>query len=147
MSSTAGYGFRVQLKEFLTKNKAGKAVLSLPDAAKTLAPTPIPQTDSLLAVATLQGRLLIFPAQELPELAKGKGNKLINIPAADLVSGQDAVVAVVALNPNGELKILSGKRYLTLKSTDIAVYLSSRAKRGTLLPRGFQKVDTLEEVI
>ncbi|WP_347987025.1 DNA topoisomerase IV subunit A [Methylomonas sp. AM2-LC] len=147
MSSTAGYGFRVQLKEFLTKNKAGKAVLSLPDSAKSLPPIPIPQADSLLAVVTLQGRLLIFPAQELPELAKGKGNKLINIPAADLASGQDAVTAVIAFSPTGELKIVSGKRYLTLKTADISVYLGSRAKRGTLLPRGFQKVDALEEVI
>jgi len=93
---------------------------------------------------TLQGRLLIFPAVELPELAKGKGNKLLQIPGADLVSGQDALLAVVALTPNSELKILSGKRHLTLKAVDIAQYSGSRAHRGTLLPRGFQKVDGLE---
>lgn len=144
MASTAGYGFLVQLKELQSKNKAGKAVLSVPEGAKVLSPAPIPNAESLLAVASLQGRLLIFPASELPELAKGKGNKLIQIPGADIVSGKDAVAAVVALTANCELKILSGKRHLTLKAGDIAQYSGSRAHRGSMLPRGFQKVDGLE---
>lgn len=144
MASNAGYGFRVQLKELISKNKAGKALLSLPQAAKVMSPTPIPNADDLLAVATLQGRLLIFAAQDLPELAKGKGNKLIQIPSADIISGKDAVVAVTALSPGGELKILSGKRFVTLKGADIEQYSGQRANRGSALPRGFQKVDGLE---
>jgi topoisomerase-4 subunit A len=146
MLSSAGYGFRVQLKELHSKNKAGKAALSLPQAGEVLAPAPIAHADDLLAVVTLQGRLLIFPAQELPELAKGKGNKLIQIPSGDLVSGKDKVVAVVALAASDELKILSGKRHLTLKAMDIQQYTGNRANRGTALPRGFQKVDGVEAV-
>jgi len=146
MASNAGYGFRVQLKELISKNKAGKALLSLPQAAKVMPPTPIPNADDLLAVATLQGRLLIFAAQDLPELAKGKGNKLIQIPSADIVSGKDAVVAVTALSPGAELKILSGKRHVTLKGADIEQYSGHRANRGSALPRGFQKVEGLESV-
>ena len=144
MASNAGYGFRVQFKELISKNKAGKAVLSLPQGAKVLTPTPIPHADDSLAVATLQGRLLIFPAQDLPELNKGKGNKLIQIPSGDLVSGKDAVVAVTALAAGGELKILSGKRHVTLKGVNIEQYSGHRANRGSALPRGFQKVDGLE---
>jgi topoisomerase-4 subunit A len=144
MSSNAGYGFRVQLKELFSKNKAGKAVLSLPQGAKVMTPTLIPQDADLLAVATLQGRLLIFAAQDLPELAKGKGNKLIQIPGADIASGKDAVVAITALTAGGELKILSGKRHVTLKGADIEQYTGHRANRGNALPRGFQKVDGLE---
>jgi len=144
ISSTAGYGFRVQLKELQTKNKAGKALLSLPEGAKTMLPAPISNPDDMLAVATIQGRLLIFSAWDLPELAKGKGNKLIQISGADIVSGKDAVAAVVALTAKSELKIISGKRHLTLKAPDIAQYTGNRANRGTLLPRGFQKVDGLE---
>jgi topoisomerase IV subunit A len=144
MSSNAGYGFRVQLKELLSKNKAGKALLSLPTGAKVMTPAPIPSADDLLAVATLQGRLLIFPAHDLPELAKGKGNKLIQIPSGDIVSGKDAVVAVTALTAGSELKILSGKRFVTLKAMDIEHYTGNRANRGNALPRGFQKVDGLE---
>jgi topoisomerase-4 subunit A len=144
MASSAGYGFRVQMKELYTKNKAGKAVLSLPAGAKVVRPTPMPRADDLLAVATLQGRLQIFPARDLPELNKGKGNKLIQIPAADVESGCDCVVAISALPPGGELKILSGKRHVTLKGVDIAQYSGNRANRGTALPRGFQRVDALE---
>ena len=146
MCSNAGYGFRVPLKELYSKNKAGKAVLTVPDKARVLTPTSIPTGSELLAVVTLQGRLLIFPVFELPELAKGKGNKLIQIPGADLVAGKDAVIAVSALSATSELKILSGKRFASLKGSDLQAYVGGRAQRGTLLPRGFQKVDGLEVV-
>ncbi|NOR71453.1 MAG: DNA topoisomerase IV subunit A, partial [Methylomarinum sp.] len=89
--SNAGYGFRVQLKDLQSKNKAGKAAITLPKGSKVLAPVAIGNDTDLVAVATLQGRLLIFPVQELPALTKGKGNKLIQIPTADLSSGADAV--------------------------------------------------------
>jgi topoisomerase-4 subunit A len=90
--------------------------------------------------------LLIFPAQDLPELAKGKGNKLINIPGADLLANKDSLLAVTALAVDSELKIISGKRPLTLKAADLQNYMGSRAQRGSLLPRGFQKVDGMEGV-
>lgn len=143
MASNAGYGFRVQLKELYSKNKAGKAVLALPDGSKALAPCPIPGDGERLAVVTLQGRLLIFALSDLPELAKGKGNKMIQIAASDLAAGKDAVVATAVLRAGDDLKILSGKRYLTLKDGDIPHYLGNRGNRGTLLPRGFQKVEGL----
>ena len=144
MYSTAGYGFRVKLDELGSKNKAGKAVLSVPDTGKVLPPVTINGPEDKLAVVTLQGRLLVFPAADLPELAKGKGNKLIQIPSADLSSGRDAVIAVAALSAGDELKVLSGKRHLTLKTTDIEQYSGQRAQRGSLLPRGFQKIEGLE---
>ncbi|MGZ8190562.1 MAG: DNA topoisomerase IV subunit A [Methylococcaceae bacterium] len=144
LASSAGYGFRVQLKELLSKNKAGKLLITLPDGANVLKPAPINSDSDLLAVATLQGRLLIFPVIELPALARGKGNKLIQMTTADLVAGKDYVVAMVAIAENGQLKVLSGKRILTLKSVDIVQYSGGRAKRGLSLPRGFQRVDGLE---
>ncbi len=142
--SNAGYGFRVQLKDLQTKNKAGKAVISLPAGAKALQPLAITDSSDLVAVVTLQGRLLIFPVQELPALSKGKGNKLIQIPAADFSSAKDAVISASVFATEGNLKILSGKRHLTLKANDIEVYSGTRAKRGSLLPRGFQRVDRIE---
>ena len=144
LASHFGYGFRVQLKELLSKNKAGKLLITLPDGAKVLKPALIRSETDSLAVVTLQGRLLIFPVAELPALAKGKGNKLIQIPTADLTTGKDYVVAAVALPENGSLKIIAGKRQLTLKGADIEHYSGSRAKRGSALPRGFQRVDGLE---
>lgn len=144
LASSFGYGFRVQIKEFLTKNKAGKTVISLSESAKVLKPVAVHNDSDKLAVVTLQGRLLIFPVQELPELAKGKGIKLIQIPQVDLASGKDSVIAVVSLAENNALQVLSGKRILTLKAMDIEHYSGNRANRGTALPRGFQRVDGLD---
>ncbi|WP_349431403.1 DNA topoisomerase IV subunit A [Methylomarinum sp. Ch1-1] len=143
MVSSAGYGFRVQLQDLYSKNKAGKALITLPSGATVIEPAPIRQDSDLLAVVTQQGRLLIFPVQELPALSKGKGNKLIQIPPKDFSSGKDAVISVIAFPFDGDLKVLSGKRHLTLKNIDIEHYSAARAKRGAALPRGFQRVDRL----
>lgn len=143
VASHLGYGFRVQLKELLTKNKAGKTLITLADNAKLLKPSPVQNDADSLAVATLQGRLLIFPVHELPALARGKGNKLIQMAAADLATGKDCLVAAIVMPVQSPLKVLSGKQFLTLKAADIAQYSSSRGKRGHSLPRGFQRVDGL----
>ena len=144
LASHYGYGFRVQLKELSSKNKAGKLLITLPPGAKVLKPAPIHDESDLMAVVTLQGRLLIFPVADLPALARGKGNKLIQIPSGDLLSEKDYVVAVLSTPENSSLKVVSGKRFLTLKTVDIEHYTSSRAKRGLALPRGFQRVEGLE---
>lgn len=141
--SHIGYGFRVQLQELATKNKAGKTVITLSEGAKLLKPAYLQNPEDLLAVVTLQGRLLIFPASDLPALSKGKGNKLIQFTSAELAAGKDGIVAVVALTAQSQLKVLSGKRFLTLKTADIAHYSSTRGKRGLHLPKGFQRVDGL----
>jgi topoisomerase IV subunit A len=143
MASSAGYGFRVLLEELAVKNKAGKGLISLPDKSTVVKPAPISNQSDLLAVVTLQGRLLIFPVVELPELTKGKGNKIIQIPTKDLSTDKDRVVAMVAIPVNGQLVVLSGKRQLTLKANDIAHYSGNRANRGLYLPKGFQRVDSL----
>jgi topoisomerase-4 subunit A len=142
--SNAGYGFRVQVKELVCKSKAGKSLITLPIGSKVVKPALIANETDLLAVVTLQGRLLLFPVLDLPKLAKGKGNKLIQIPSKDLQSGKDYVVSVVALPLNSSLVIVAGKRQLTLKSNDIAHYSGNRANRGLHLPKGFQKVDNLQ---
>ena len=144
LASHFGYGFRVQLKELSSKNKAGKLLITLPTGAKVLKPVPVRNESDLLAVVTLQGRLLVFPVADLPALARGKGNKLIQIPPADLAEETDCVVAVLSIPEQSPLKVVSGKRFLTLKTADIEHYTGSRAKRGLHLPRGFQRVDGLE---
>jgi topoisomerase-4 subunit A len=143
LASSAGYGFRCKIEELFVKNKAGKALISLPDKSAVVRPALINNPTDLLAAATLQGRLLIFPVSDLPELAKGKGNKIIQIPGKDLAAGKDRLVSMVAIPVDGQLIILSGKRQLTLKVNDIAHYSGNRANRGLSLPKGFQKVDSL----
>jgi topoisomerase IV subunit A len=144
LASSHGYGFRVQLKELLTKNKAGKLLISLSEGAMLLKPVLLQSDTDLLAVATLQGRLLIFPTTELPALNKGKGNKLIQILVADLTDNTDYVLEIITVTENSYLKVCSGKQFVTLKTADIVHYSGSRAKRGLALPRGFQRVDSLE---
>ncbi|MFZ2451804.1 MAG: DNA topoisomerase IV subunit A [Methylovulum miyakonense] len=143
LASDFGLGFKVQLKELLTKNKAGKAVITLVDKARLLKPAFVQNDSDLLAVATLQGRLLIFPVADLPALARGKGNKLVQLTTSEMQSGKDRLVAALVLPVGSALKVVSGKQFLTLKPADIAQYSGKRANRGSHLPRGFQRVDGL----
>jgi len=142
-ASSYGYGFRVQLKELISKNKAGKVVITLPGKANVLHPALISNDTDLLAVATLQGRLLIFPVLELPALVKGKGNKFIQIPANDFQTDTDKVISTAVIARDGFLRVISGKRHVTLKAIDIEHYSGNRAKRGLALPRGFRRVDEI----
>ncbi|EDN66735.1 DNA topoisomerase IV, A subunit [Beggiatoa sp. PS] len=147
LASDAGYGFLINLEDLYTKNKAGKAILTLPPDAKILRPLPIaePETE-YYAVVTSAGYLSIVPVLELPRLPKGKGVKLLGIPAKSK-KDKESVVALTLLNP--EIDILTlyvGKRHLTLKERDIEAYTMERSRRGQKLPRGFQKVDRIEVI-
>jgi topoisomerase-4 subunit A len=145
VASSAGYGFVVRLEDLASRNRRGKAVLTLPKHASVLPPVPVedPEQDLLVAVTTA-GRMLAFPVAELPELARGKGNKIVSIPKGALESGEEALLAVVALGAGRELVVHAGQRYLRLKGTDLDLYRGERARRGTRLPRGFQRVDRVE---
>jgi topoisomerase-4 subunit A len=147
LASDAGYGFITLLQEFGSKNRAGKAMLTLPEHSKVLVPVRIANKDSdWLAVVTQQGRLLVLPVNEIPELNKGKGNKLIDIKGSELAKGEDRVVAMASLTEGQSLKIVAGKRFLTLQGSDLDHYKGPRARRGNHLPRGFQRVDGVEAI-
>lgn len=146
MSSNAGFGFIGPLAEMVTKNKAGKAVLSVPQGGSALPPFSLDEVElesGWVASVTDQGRLLVFPLKDLPELNRGKGNKLINIPTAAFKSGDERMIAVVALAEAQALVVHAGQRHLRLKHKDLENYIGERARRGRKLPRGFQKVDRL----
>lgn len=144
LASDAGYGFVVRFADLQAKNKAGKAVLTLPKGANVMPPAPVPSGDSLLvAAASNEGRLLIFPLAELPELARGKGNKIIGIPSARLQSREEWLVAVCVMSPTSTLQLTAGRQHLKLKPADFENYLGERGRRGNKLPKGFQKVSGL----
>lgn len=127
------------------KNKAGKALLTLPTGAKVLPPLPLSNREQdWLAAATSDGRLLLFRIAELPQLPKGKGNKLISIPADRVASREEYVTALAVLPEGANLVLQAGKRTLTLKGEDLAHYQGERGRRGNKLPRGFQRVDALQ---
>ncbi len=145
IASDAGYGFITKLDNLVSKNRAGKAVLSLPKGGKVLSPLAVHtvQSDEVVGI-TNEGRMLMFKIAELPELAKGKGNKIIGIPPNRVAERQEFVVAYAVLNAGQVLIIHSGKRYIRLARDDLEHYRSERGRRGNKLPRGFQKVDKVE---
>jgi len=147
LSSDFGYGFISTIGDLLSKKKAGKRSISLPANAKVMKVVGVDNFETqFVAVATNLGRLLVFPVSELPILSKGKGNKLIQIPSNDLKARREFVAGICVLNESQNLRIYSGKRHLTIKFKDLTNYLGTRARRGNLLPNGYQKVASIETI-
>lgn len=145
LASDAGYGFICTFSDLVAKNKAGKALITLPNNAKVLAPLEVKneQQDLLLAI-TNAGRMLIFPVSDLPQLSKGKGNKIINIAAAQSASREDLLVWLMFLQPQSSITLYFGKRKLKLNPEDLQKYRAERGRKGSSLPRGLQSIERIE---
>ena len=142
LASDAGYGFVAKLGDLQTKNRAGKAALTLPKGGRVLQPAAVASTDGAwVAAVSNEGRLLVFPLEDLPQLVRGKGNKIIGIPGARVQSREEFVVAVQVLSEADSLVVYAGKRHISLKFSELEHYKGERGRRGNKLPRGFQKVD------
>jgi topoisomerase IV subunit A len=146
LATDFGYGFVARFESLTGRNKAGKQIISLSDGAHVLAPqvSPDPARDRIVVVTT-EGHLLMFSVAELPELDKGKGNKLIEVPKARLTSGDERVAGIAVVGEGkGEVTLYAGQRKLTLKWADLVEYGGNRATRGGLLPRGLRRVERIE---
>ncbi len=144
VASDAGYGFVVKGEDLQAKNKAGKALLSLPSGAKVIAPRPVADREQdWLAAVSSEGRLLVFKVSDLPQLGKGKGNKIIGIPGDRVASREEFVTDLAVIAEGSTLVLQAGKRTLSLKADDLDHYKGERGRRGNKLPRGFQRVDGL----
>ncbi|CAH6784799.1 DNA topoisomerase IV subunit A [Vibrio chagasii] len=145
VGSDAGYGFVCKGSDLLSKNKSGKALVNLPQSSEVMAPSPIADLESnqILAI-TNQGRMLLFPIKDLPQLSKGKGNKIINIPSAKAKEREEFVSHLMAIPENATLTIYAGKRKLGLKPADLENFRGERGRRGGLLPRGLQRVTRID---
>ncbi|MBT4520963.1 MAG: DNA topoisomerase IV subunit A [Halieaceae bacterium] len=145
MASDAGYGFVAKLGDLQTKNRSGKAAISLPKGGEVLQPAIITtQEGGWVAAVSNEGRLLVFPLADLPQMARGKGNKIIGIPSPRVQSRDEYVVAVKVLSQENVLVVNAGKRHLKLKFSELEYYRGERGRRGNKLPRGLQKVDGME---
>ncbi|GLX84321.1 DNA topoisomerase 4 subunit A [Thalassotalea loyana] len=145
LSSDAGYGFIGSFGEMVSRNKNGKALLSLPANAKVATPLKINNIDNdLVLTITTEGRMLVFPLKDLPVLSKGKGNKIINIPSARAKAREELVKLIQIIQPEQAITLHAGKRKLTLKASDVEHYRGERGRRGNKLPRGLQRVDRIE---
>jgi len=146
LASSAGYGFVVRVEDLLSRNRSGKAVLKVPKGAEVLDPARVgdpEDEDAIVVAASSEGRLLVFPLSELPELARGKGNKILGIPPARFKSGEEKMIAAIAAPSGAAILVNSGQRTMTLKPRDLEKYVGNRGRRGTLLPRGWRKVEAL----
>jgi topoisomerase-4 subunit A len=139
LASSAGYGFVVTLEQMYSRNKAGKVVLTVPKGARVVPAAPAGASGTRVAAVSGDGRLLIFPLDELPALARGKGNKIQGLPAkSDVV-----MTGVAVLADDDALQVISGQRQMTIKPKDLDHYAAARGRRGSALPRGWRKVDRI----
>ena len=145
VASDAGYGFVVKGEDLQAKNKAGKGLLSLPNGAKVMTPRPVANREQdWLAAVTTEGRLLVFKVSDLPQLGKGKGKKIIGVPGDRVASREEFVTDLAVIADGATLVLQAGKRTLSLKADDLEHYKGERGRRGSKLPRGFQRVDGLQ---
>ena len=146
LSSNFGYGFICKFEDMLSRAKAGKATVTLgKDGAELICPSKITKLETdLIAAVTSEGYLLIIHAKELPQLPRGKGNKIINIPSKKLKTGEEKVVSIISLAEGEKLMVHAGKKHKTIQGAEIVEYLGDRGKRGKLLPNGYRKVSRLE---
>jgi topoisomerase-4 subunit A len=145
LASDSGYGFVIKLADMYTRNKAGKATLSVPKGATVLPPVPVRslQDDWIVAVSS-EGYMLVIPLAELPQMSRGKGIKIINIPSARLKSREEFVAAIDCIQDGEKLTVFAGKKHKTMKAVEVDEFAGERGRRGRKLPRGYQKVDSLQ---
>jgi topoisomerase-4 subunit A len=139
VASSSGYGFVVKLEDLYTRNKAGKAAIKVRPEASVVPAARVEPNAKWLAAASSDGRLLVFSLEELPELPRGKGNKILGMPS----KGEERLAAIAVLGSEQALKIQSGDRVMTLSARDLEHYRANRGRRGMALPRGWRKVDRL----
>ena len=136
MASDAGYGFICKFEDLIARNKAGKALISLPENAKVIEPKTLANATALVVAMTSAGRMLIFPAKDLPALSKGKGNKIVTIPAANAKERGELLVRLLLISDQASLEFHSGKRKIVLKPEDLQKFRAERGRKGSTLPRG-----------
>ncbi len=136
MASDAGYGFICKFEDLIARNKAGKALISLPENAKVMEPKTLTNATALVVAMTSAGRMLIFPAKDLPALSKGKGNKIVTIPAVNAKERSELLVKLLLISDQASLEFHSGKRKIVLKPEDLQKFRAERGRKGSTLPRG-----------
>ena len=145
LASDAGYGFVTEISNMVTKNTKGKAMLTVSKESEPLSPVYVNDYETdLLAAITTEGYILVLPLKALPELPKGKGNKIIQVPPARLKKREEYVKLIEIIPQGASVKIHAGKQSVRFTPGNIAAFIGERGRRGKKLPRGFRKADRIE---
>jgi len=145
LSTDAGYGFIATLADLYSKNRSGKTIINVPQGARVLAPRLTGNSaNDLIAAISSEGKMLVFSLKDLPELAKGKGNKIMQIPSAKLKTREEWMAHSIVIPEGNNLLVYAGKRHMVIKFKELEHYLGERGQRGLKLPQGLQKVDRVE---
>ncbi len=145
LASDAGYGFVTKLEDTITRNKAGKSTLSVPKGCGVLPPVRVRSLkDDWIVAVTSEGYTLVIALEEVPQMSRGKGNKIINVPSARLKTREEYVVAIDCIQDGEKLTVYAGKKHKTMKADEVDEFAGERGRRGRKLPRGYQKVDRIE---
>ncbi|MGH8427373.1 MAG: DNA topoisomerase IV subunit A [Gammaproteobacteria bacterium] len=141
--ASSGHGFASEAEALVTRNRAGKQLMTVAEDACAMALLSLPaELGVRVALATSEGYLLVLAAEDIPRLARGKGVRLIGIPPKAWKAGERLTVVAV-LGAGDKLRIEAGQRHKSMDARELADYMRGRGKRGLKLPRGFQNVDRL----
>ncbi len=145
LSSSAGYGFVGKLEDMFTRNRAGKAMLSVPKGAHAMPPVRVRdvEEDWVVSIGS-EGNMLVIPLNDVPELPKGKGNKIINIPSKKVATGEESMRAIALVQDGEAITLYSGKRTKKMKGEEVDTFEGERGQRGLKLPQGYRSVEAVE---
>ena len=146
LATNRGYGFMTSLAKMETRNKNGKALVTMElGVDKLMRALPIQKLKgTLLAMVSKQGRLLIIDINEVPVLGRGKGNKLINIDKKEFTKGDEFLKNWIAVCEGYTLILHAGKKYTKYSYKDLLELKMSRALKGKSLPKGYRSITKLE---
>jgi topoisomerase-4 subunit A len=145
LATDFGYGFVCKLEDMVTRNKAGKATLSVPKGARVLPPVKVRSLeDDWIVAVTSEGYMLVTHLGELPQMPRGKGNKIINVPPAKLKTREEVVVATLLVQDGEAIRVTAGRKFKVMKGAEVDEYAGERGRRGAKLPRGYRKVESVE---
>ncbi|HWI14083.1 MAG TPA: DNA topoisomerase IV subunit A, partial [Burkholderiales bacterium] len=132
VANSAGYGFIVKSEDLLTRIKAGKGFMTLQEGETVLRPAPVPASPEMAIALSEHGRMLMFDADELKELGRGRGIVLMGLDAGEKMTavgfGDAKSVTVIGLSRSGKEKTVR------LTGADLQKHVLHRARKGCLVP-------------
>lgn len=138
--SDNGYGFISAYEHLISRNKAGKAFMSVSSGSHIQKPLFLNADNQYLLCLSSDGYALLLKREDIPELARGKGNKLMQLPKNKGIVLTD----IIPLCGHETLKFKVGRSKEVITPDMWIQWLDARGKRGKRLPKGLEKYKQIE---